>query len=207
MLRRQLAAVAAAGFAVGGVAVAEPTVIFEKGPGTTQGGIYIADTDEFGTFETFCLETGEGTTMDKVFEYTISTDIMFNGNGTINPLDEETAFLYTEFRDGNIPDLLGDPGISDEDLADAMQLAIWFLEESRPTDNDDALTLVDIAQDAVDGGSWDGLGLVRVMNVWERGHVGEEEFARQDVLVLIPAPPVAGLAALACFGAARRRRS
>jgi len=143
-----------------------------------------------------------------VFEYTISTDIMFNGAGIVNPLDEETAFLYTRFRDGDIPDMLGNPGISDDDLADAMQLAIWFLEESRPTDNPDALTLADLAEDAVDDGSWDGLGLVRVMNVWARGHVGEEEFARQDVLVLIPAPPVAaGLAALACIGAARRRRS
>ncbi|HZW11208.1 MAG TPA: hypothetical protein VFF69_15000 [Phycisphaerales bacterium] len=201
----ELVAAAAAVSAAGGLAWAEPVVTFADGPGTTQGGIYIATTDEFGVFDTFCLETGEGLTTGFTYEYTISTDIMFKGQGIVDPLNEETAFLYTEFREGDIPDLLGDPGIDIVDLANAIQLAIWFIEESRATDDANALELVQIAQDAVNSGQWDGLGDVRVMNVWDPGHVGEEDHAKQDVLVLIPAPSALALAALGILGVSRRR--
>jgi hypothetical protein len=201
-----LVAVATAASTFGGSAWSEPVVTFADGPGTTQGGIYLADAENFGEFDTFCLETGEGLTTGFTYEYTISTDIMFKGQGIVDPLNEETAFLYTEFRDGDVPDILGDPGIDIVDVANAVQLAIWFLEESRATDDANALALVQAAQDAVNGGQWSGLGDVRVMNVWNPGHVGEEDHAKQDVLVLIPAAPTLALAAIGLLGVTSRRR-
>jgi hypothetical protein len=207
MRNRQLAVIAAALTGMSGAALAEPTVVFQDGPGTTQGGIYRASTSDHGTFQTFCLELGEGMTFNKTFEYTIGTVVKFNGNGSTNPLDAETAFLYTQFREDQIRDLLGKPNMSEVDLANAVQLALWNLELDNPTSNQDALALVQAAEDAVDSGQWSGLGLVRVMGVWEPGHINDPAFGKQDVLVIIPLPSAAGLAtaAMLTLVAVRRR--
>lgn len=206
MHRTHVATIAVATSALAGIGWAEPIVTFADGPGTTQGGIYLASTVEFGDFETFCLETGEGITLGTPYEYTISTDIMFKGQGIVDPLNAESAFLYDAFLKGNIPDLLGEPGIDIVDLANAVQLALWIIEEGRPTHDDNAFELVQAAEDAVNSGQWSGLGDYRVMNVWDVGHVGDPAHAKQDVLVLIPSSPTLALATLGLLGAVSRRR-
>lgn len=189
------------------LAFADPVVSFTEGPGNTQGGIYIAHTDEFGDFETFCIESQEGMTIGFTFEYTISTDIMFNGDGTADPLDAESAYLYTQFLADEIRNILGKPNLPDDKVADAVQLALWLLEEGRATNDPNAQALAQDAEDAVNNGQWSGLGQVRVMNVWNPGHVGDPLHAKQDVLVLIPGPSSLALAGLGFgFAAVRRRR-
>lgn len=193
--------------AAAGAASAEPTVVFANGPGTTQGGIYYAATSAHGSFETFCLETGEGLSFGFTFEYTIGTEIQFMGQGQSNPLDGETAFLYTRFREDQIRAMLNKPNLPEEDLANAVQLAIWNLEEARETSNADALALVQAAHAAVNGGQWSGLGSVRVMNNWVQGHAGDPAYAKQDTLLIVPLPTGAALsgAGLLCLAARRRR--
>ena len=193
----------------GGVGLAGPTVVFSDGPGNTQGGIFHAVTSANGNFDTFCAEIGEGLTLGFVFEYTLSTNIVFNGDGTTNPLDQCSAFLYTKFVDGEIRNILGKPSLPEDKMADAIQEAIWKLEGLKETSNPDALALLQAALDAVSNGDWSGLGNVRVMNNWDPGHVGEQAHAKQDTLIIVPLPSAAGLAGmtmLGLFAVARRRR-
>lgn len=201
-------AVAAAGFGAS-ACLAEPTVVFSNGPGNTQGGIFGAVTSAHGTFQTFCAEVDEGLTIGATFEYTIGTNILFNGNDTLNALNAETAFLFTSFTAGEIRGLLGKPDMPEDKMADAIQLAIWKIEGERNTTDADALALIAAAQTAIGNGTWSGLGNVRVMNNWNPGHIGERDYSRQDTLIIIPLPSAAGLAGIGVLGlgaGVRRRR-
>ena len=194
-----VAAVAALGLS-GSVCLAEPTVVFADGPGNLGGGIYHATTSDHGSFDTFCVEVGEGLSFGVTYEYTLSTDITYNGNGTTNPLNAETAFLFTSFAQGTIRDILNKPLMPEDKMADAIQRAIWKIEGERQTGDADALALIAAAQNAISDGSWSGLGKVRVMNTWRVGHVGEQDFANQDTIIIIPLPSTAGLATLGILG-------
>lgn len=210
MVRAPSVVIALAITGLGGLACAEPTVVFTDGPGTTQGGIFYAESSAHGDFETFCVEIGEGLSFGFTYEYTIGTDAKYNGQDQnfTNPLDADTAFIYTKFRQDAIRSLLNKPNMTEEQLANAVQLAIWYIENAEATNNADALALVQIASDAIHDGDWSGLGNVRVINVWNPGHVGDPNHAKQDTLVIVPLPSAAGLAGagLLCLGAISRRR-
>ncbi|MBK7405691.1 MAG: hypothetical protein IPJ41_13995 [Phycisphaerales bacterium] len=208
-VRLQWVAAAAAMGLGAGVCLAEPTAVFSDGPGNTEGGIFRAVTSANGTFDTFCSEVGEGLTIGFTFEYTISTNILYNGNGTVNPLNGETAFLYTKFVAGEIRGILGNPNMPEDTMADAIQLAIWKIESERNTVDPNALALIAAAQAAIGSGAWSGLGNVRVMNNWDVGHIGEQNHSKQDTLIIVPLPPAAGLAGIGVLGlatGARRRK-
>lgn len=203
-----VAAVAALGVS-GSVGLAEPTVVFTDGPGNTQGGIFLAATSDHGNFKTFCAEVGEEMSIGFTYEYTLSTNIVYNGNGSTNALNSETAFLFTRFTEGRIRNILNKPNMPEDKMADAIQLAIWKIEGERNTFDPDALTLIAAAQTAIGDGSWSGLANVRVMNIWNPGQVGEQDGAKQDTLIIIPLPSAAGLATLGILGlgvVGRRRR-
>lgn len=210
---RSIGAAVVASFALAGSAAAEPEVYFTSGAGDTGGGILLAHTQDYGTFETFCVEFRETLRTHEDLTYQISTGSRFNGTGTFDPLDERSAYLYTEFRNDGIRDLLGDQSLTRERIANAMQIALWDIE-SQGVDFSDhpdfalAAALIDAADDAVTSGAWSGLGKVRVMQNWLPGLVGTPEGAQQDTLILIPLPSGVGLAGLGLFGiaAVRRRR-
>lgn len=193
--------------ALAGIAAANPTVVYTDGAGSTQGGIFSAATSDHGTFDTFCLERGEGLSFGFTYEYGVSTDAFYGGSNTVDPLDERTAYLYTLFSANvsNIDSLLGG-GNTLEQIANAMQLAIWDIEQDQATGDADALALIAAANAAVGGGSWSGLGNVRVMNVFNPGHFGDENHAKQDTLIIVPLPSAAGLASVGLLGLAVARR-
>ncbi|MDQ7012398.1 MAG: VPLPA-CTERM sorting domain-containing protein [Planctomycetota bacterium] len=202
----------------GMTAAAQNTVVFSDGPGSVGGGEFTAVTSDFGTFQTFCMEYNEnldivgGTT----YEFDIATTVKFNGLGEGNedPLDSRSAFVYQRFRDGEIRNILGDQGLSDERVANAIQIALWDIEDegidfSFHADFANSQALIAAAQSAIDNGDWVGIGNVRVMNNWVMGQSGTTDGARQDTLIIVPLPTGAALAGVGLFGlsAARRRRS
>ncbi len=215
MKRMLVAAVVVAAVGVAGQATAADTVVYSDGPGDIGGGIFNAVTGDNGSFMTFCLEYNENLDINggTVYEYDVTTYATFNGQGIgyQDPLDSRTAFIYRNFRDGEIRNILGDQGLSDTRMANAIQLAIWDIEEegldySFHADAANALALIAAAQAAIDNGDWSGIGSVRVMNVWAMGQSGTEQGARQDTLIIVPLPTTAGLAGLGLLGLSTVRR-
>ena len=194
------------------------TVVYTDGPGDIDGGIFHAVTSTQGSFDTFCIEFTESldTSGFVTYSYDVTDYATFNGQGGgfQDPLDSRTAFIYTEFLHGNIRNILGNQGLSDTDMANAIQIAMWKIEDE-PVDFSfhsqyaNALLLIAAAENAISNGSWSGLGKVRVMNVWVQGQEGTTQGARQDTLILLPLPSGAGLASVGLLGlgfVSRRRR-
>jgi hypothetical protein len=128
------------------------------------------------TFKTFCLEMNEYYVAGWTYNVGISTAAINGGisGGNPDPLDSRTAFLYTNFMNGQTW------GYSDN----AFQDAIHYIEGETATSNG----LVTIANAAIQsGGSWYGKGLgdVRVMNVWYRDGQNSQD---QLVQVAVPTP-------------------
>jgi hypothetical protein len=165
-------------------------------------------------FQTFCIEGGQTLSFDTSLNFSVSTSV--NNSGT--PITAQTAYLYTQFWNGNL-NVTGfnynyTMGSGRVASADALQVAIWYFEgqfQGSITPGSDAEDLINAANTAVaSGGVWFGKGLgdVRVLVLTDSaGNV------QQDVLVLlaVPLPPAAllGLAligGLGVAGAVRRRR-
>ncbi|MBZ0172829.1 MAG: VPLPA-CTERM sorting domain-containing protein [Phycisphaerales bacterium] len=207
------AAIAVAG--VAGLAGASQTATFSDGPGDVGGGEFTAVTSDHGTFKTFCLEYYEPLDIfgGTVYEYTISTEAMYDGGGLGNtdPLDSRSAFIFQRFVDGQIRNLLNDQGLSDTRVANAVQIALWDVEQEGVNftfhpDYANSQALIAAANTAIGNGSWSGLGNVRVMNNWVQGLVGNPDGARQDTLIIVPLPSAAAFAGVGLIGLATLRR-
>ena len=118
------------------------------------------------------------------------------------PLDQRTAYLYTQFRNGTLANYnYGPGGIGDATSANLLQNAIWYFEGEGVSGAGNLF--VDAANAAVSSGAWSGLGNVRVMNLFY-----QDGRKAQDQLTTVPEPSTmvllgSGVAAL-CF---RRRRA
>lgn len=217
---------------------------FSDGPGTTTterpGGEFIVGVLQSGdSFRSFCLErteamyfgsasfaaSGGDPTRTHPFQVDgISDRSMLGGPDTEepgtpgDPISSRTAFLYQNFALGTLDGYTygtdSDPARIQS--ADALQNAIWFLEE----EIDDAFFgIADPVTQALithflnlDMGGFSGTGLVQVLNIsyrWD-GPGGEAGGHGQDILVLVPLPQAAGLGLVGLFGIAgvtsRRRR-
>lgn len=214
---KQVRMCATAVAAVAGIAAANPTVVFSDGPGTVGGGEFTAVTSAHGTFKTFCLEYNENLDVfgGTSYEYEIATSVKYNGGGQGNedPLDARSAFIFQRFTDGETRNILGDQGLSDERVSNAIQIALWDVEDegidfSFHADYANSQALIAAAEAAINGNQWSGLGNVRVMNNWVVGQAGTVDGARQDTLIIVPLPTGAALAGAGLFGlaAVRRRR-
>ena len=176
------------------------------GPGTTGGGEFQVYKDGVGLFNTFCLERseffsfGQALTVAGISDRAIygGTQPPPNGPG-YDELDPRTAYLYTQFRAGT----LSGYNTGDDASANALQLAIWYIEGEWTE------TLTGLALrffKAADNSGWTDIGNVRVLNL-----VDSQGNRRQDQLVMVPEPSTlllmgAGLIGIGVFGRKRFRR-
>ncbi len=168
-------------------------------------------------FESFCLEKFEGLPFEiQDFKADLNTETVSQaadyqpGNpagthgGANDPLDARTAYLYAGFINMTLTsgyDYLN--AFNRTNDADALQTAIWFIEEEDATPlSGKALAFFNEAQAAVSSGAWVGLGDVRVLNIYT--NTARADY--QDLLVMIPLPGGAAMAGLGLGGLAMIRR-
>jgi hypothetical protein len=177
-------------------AFAGPTIqLLSHGYGTTAGGEFnwnvlsggpVGITPTGSTFYSFCIETTEHISYSGKYDVQIATAALYNyglPGYPSNPLDDRTAYLFTEYVNGGL-------GPRSNTLADDLQKAVWYIENQSAGYgvNNYLVAQADTAVGVT--GEWygQGLGNVRVLNLWTTGHEGDFAYRAQDQLVMIPPP-------------------
>ncbi len=181
-----------------------------------------------GSWQSFCLEKNEYVTFPGDYYADINTFATLGGVGGIDgqegpggassdSLDDRTAYLYENFRNGTLLTTYAYGGSRSSD-AGALQDAMWYIEGEISSISGDAVTFYNEAVEATEIGTlydgsatdglvtWTGLGNVRVLNMW--GDTARTQF-KQDLMVLVPMPGAAllGVIGLAGIGWIKRRIS
>lgn len=155
------------------------------------------------SFDTFCLEKNEFFIPGQTYTATIDTAARNGGvSGGVNgadPISPATAYLYTQFRAGN----LGFSSLTNSDDASALQDAFWFLEGEISSVSGQAQVLVNQALAA----GWTNIGDVRVMNIVGPNGSSDDGFAQSQLtMVPLPAAAWAGIVGLGGVGLHNVRR-
>lgn len=160
-------------------------------------------------FYSFCVEVTETLSAGN-HNFDVNTQSIQGGASPLSPqpLVAQTAYLYKNFRMGT---LTGFTALDNANV-NGLQDAIWFFQNQlgvADVDDNNLVTLsakaqsfVDLANTAVNGGSWVGISNVRILNLGS----ASADFPRQDLLALVPLPHGAGLAGIGLLGLATMRR-
>jgi len=178
------------------------TVNFQKGSG--RNGEFIATTSgtldsgeyagiDFGIQRTFCIERHEMLNYTATFTVYDIGDTAYNG-GQVTPVG---ACLYSAFYDGTLPGYVGS-----DYQANSLQNAIWYAEDEVSTPLQGlAATYYNYAYDAVDTGTWSGIGNVRAMNIkWPDGQLAQSQLVMAPYIEGSTAIPAPGAAILGSIG-------
>ncbi len=158
--------------------------------GADGGGAFTATDNggQFGTFLTFCLELNEHITLPGTYNYTINSGAVLGGVGTgpggtpgaFDPISIGTAYLYSQFTQGGL-------GAITPALGNAMQSAIWWLENESPNLSGDGALLIAYAQSQ--------LGVSTDLTAAANGAYGvvalnlySSDGLHQDMLAIVPEP-------------------
>lgn len=172
-------------------------------------------------FQTFCLEAFEGAGFGSPFcadtnDRTVASTTNANYAGGLHggfqdPISNETAWLYANFILGTLAGYDYTPGAGRIASADALQNAIWTLEDENVIGDLKpglATTFYNNAKTAVNNG-YKNNGVV-VLNLYTKDTAGART-ENQDVLALVivplPSAAVSGLAAMGGLAFMRRRRA
>ncbi len=122
------------------------------------------------------------------------------------PISQGTAFLYYGFATG-MPEYFS---MKRRVAAGALQDTIWWLEDDirrMPANVFTAMVLAEFGDVATAKADNAGLYPVAVMNQYVRGHAGEADYARQDMLTMVPLPGAVllGMLGLGAAGLKLRR--
>ena len=182
-------------------------------------------------FQSFCLEQTEFLDIGKEYDVIVNTGSSMGGgggDGTFDPLDARTAFLFTSFSLGTLTGYDYTPGHGREMSARALQYVLygiegemgqsWTPEAGLQTDFWNlAYEATEIADPWLDDpnptgyttdgiATWSGIGDVRVLNLYALGHAGDPDYVIQDQLVVpVPAAFLLGLLGLGAAGVKLRK--
>jgi len=199
-----------------GIVVGDYIRFFDR-EGSTGGGEFgVAELPNANTelFRTFCMQLDEDQDFDPAGFKVVDISDHVQGASGNDPLDWRTAYLYTQFSKGTLSSYDYTPGSAGHVAsANALQTAIWAIEnEPGIVVAGQALAWINEAAAAISGGSWTGIGNVRVLSLeWTDGHnkhFGEGDPA-QDVLMMVPEPAsfaVWSLLGASCLVAGYRKR-
>jgi hypothetical protein len=143
------------------------------------------------TFQTFCVEEGEYIYPWSTYDASFSMGSIYTGK----PLTYAAAYLYYEFATKGLADYDYSRAGSRPDTL-ALQQAIWYYMGVAGTQGSPDLTnkfIKDVEGTGAGQLGWtdayaftsgnDGYK-VEVMNLWAQGHLGDQDYRRQDMLVL-----------------------
>ena len=147
------------------------------------------------TFETFCVEEDEFLNPGDVYNARIQSQVEA-GDGTLTPLSDEAAYLYSYFRTYGLT-----PGIESNETT-GIQLALYEVQDPAFNHNVVPSTLgngfTEMAVEQVQNG-WTNSGEVMVLHLWKEG----SPLGVQDLLILasdIPPVPAPGAILLGSMG-------
>lgn len=160
-------------------------------------------------WQSFCLEMPEPVTIGATYKFDISTGAINGGysGGNPDPISPETAYLYTQFLDGNLSNYNYTPGYFDRRIsAGELQEAIWYLEGEADYANGQAATWVNEAFNA----GWNTTGDIYVVNFYTMKQdtffglfdLGDPyRVEKQSMLIRVPSVvPAPGAVILASIG-------
>ncbi len=161
---------------------------FSQGTGGANGGgeFIATDTTTHTSFVTFCVQTSEHIDFSSNFKVGSLNTYSIAGNA---PLQQQTAYLYTKFRDGTLSVGGHLPSSYTNSNGSALQAAIWYFQLGRSFSGDSTATqtqaLVNLANNAVSTHQWEGTGSVKIINLY---YASNGANAQDQLCLAVPEP-------------------
>ncbi len=139
-----------------------------------------------GTFQSFCVQKTEHIWPNATYDAVINNQTRFEDV----PLTQGAAWVYWQFATGN----LAGYDYATRSTAGALQDTIWWLMGNGGVQPINIFSTAVLSQFGSSGAFTPNNELypVRILNLWEAGHIEQAGYQRQDQLVLDPPVPDAG---------------
>ena len=169
---------------------------FQTSTGTLGGGVFLIDNTANGVgfdFTTFCLQITQHVSYSEVFRVGGITDFADDLGGN-DPISTATQWIFSSFRAGSLGAY----------SPDAIQAAIWTLEDEWTTEIGNSAALISLAQSQVAGG-WvnDGVGVINLF--YTDGRRAQDQLT-QTLPQAVPEPGTLALFGIGVVVLAARKR-
>lgn len=198
------------------------------GLGTSSGGAFWIDITQVNTpimgmvqgqgnpFLSFCIETAEYITVPgNGYDANVSAGAIAGGTGgNPDPISKATAWLYSQFRAGTLSAATANAFQMNDAGGNALQAAIWWLEQEANGANNYLVTAAVAATGAGTAANAQTINANGAYGVWVLNlyngpaNGGPPDYRNQDMLAMVPEPTtvLAGALLLLPFAASTLRR-